>query len=146
MQEICLIASVASVQECLKTFVRIVLVEVVERSGVVQVGACEHSFRCKGRIERQRANSGNVIRDFAKHAGVLVRGVAFESVLMSCEPASAQRDFRNRVEEGVSVARVAKVLYAAVRHVFKSGHGGRQCSRAEIVIQKLRNVVFGLLE
>ena len=100
------------------------LIEVVEGSGVVPVSACEHSLRCKRRVERQRANSGNVIRDFAKHAGVLVVGVAFASVLMSCEPASAQRDFRNRVEEGVSVARVAKVVYAAVRHVCKGAHGG----------------------
>ena len=124
MQEICLIASVASVQESLKTFVRIVLVEVVERSGIVPVGACEHRFRCKWRIERQRADSGDVIRDFAKHAGALVRGVAFEPLLVRCEPASTQRDFRNRVEEGVRVARVAKVVYAAVRHVCKGAHGG----------------------
>ena len=134
MQEISLIASVASVQESLKTFVGIVLVEVVEISGDVPVGACEHSFRCKWRIERQRADSGHVIRDFAKHAGVVVRGVAFESLLVSCEPASAQRDFRNRVEEGVSVARVTKILQAAVRHVFKGAHGISKCSRAEIVI------------
>ena len=39
------IASVASVQERLKSFVGVVLVEVVERSGSVPVRECEHGVR-----------------------------------------------------------------------------------------------------
>ena len=45
IQEIVFIASVASVQERLKSLVRVVLGEVIERSRVVPVSACEHSVR-----------------------------------------------------------------------------------------------------
>ena len=75
-----------------------------------------------------------------------MRSVAFESLLMRSEPASAQRDLGDRVEEGVCVACVTKIAEAAVRHIFEGAHGRCQGGRAEVVIQKLCNIVLGLLK
>ena len=68
------------------------------------MSACEYSDRWEGCIERKRANPACVIREVAKHAVVLVCSVAFKSLLMRSEPASAQRDLGDRVEQGVGVA------------------------------------------
>ena len=75
-----------------------------------------------------------------------MRSVAFESLLMRSEPASAQRDLGDRVEQGVCVACVTKIAEAAVRHIFEGAHGRCQGGRAEVVIQKLCNIVLGLLK
>ena len=105
-----------------ESFVRVVLLVVVEGARRVPVCTALHHERTEGFVVRESGERGNIVSERTEKAVFwsMVR-VASVHALVVREPVATGGNTRNGVEHCVCVASVAEVLKSAVRRVDKIG-------------------------